>query len=194
MAGAAQFHLASADIQDTSDSSDEECLWIVTGDLLIQRRDQGIQGHTLAQGQAFAECLAQRHEQRRRYAFPGDVAHDKEKVILVQHKGVVEIPTDLFGWFEKCMERQVFGETCDGPGRRQHAHLDIVCSLEFPLHPAAREPFKLQGSSEFAPAAITGSKSSGQQHDQHYSIPGAGKRRIKEELPSAEGDKTTCAD
>src|SRR4029453_1534217 len=92
MAGAAQFHLASADIQDTSDSSDKECLWIVTGDLVIQRRDQGIQGHTLTQGQAFAECLAQRHEQRRRYAFPGDVAPYKEKVILVQHKALVENP------------------------------------------------------------------------------------------------------
>src|SRR5262249_15199173 len=120
MAGAAQFHLTSADIQDTSDSSDKECLWIVTGDLLIQRCDQGIQGYTLAQGQAFAECLAQRHEQRRRYAFPGDVAHDKEKMILVQHKGVVEIPADLFGWFEQCMKCQVFRETWNGPRRRQH--------------------------------------------------------------------------
>src|SRR5207245_6729992 len=100
MAGAAQFHLTSADIQDTRNSSDKECLWIVTGDLLIQRRDQGIHGHTLAQGQTFAESLAQRHEQRRRYTFPGDVAHHKKKVILVQHKSVVEIPTDLFGWFE----------------------------------------------------------------------------------------------
>jgi hypothetical protein len=42
MAGAAQFHLTSADIQDTSDSSDKECLWIVPGDLVIQRRDQGV--------------------------------------------------------------------------------------------------------------------------------------------------------
>jgi hypothetical protein len=142
---------------------------------VIQRRDQGIQGHTLAQGQAFAEGLAQRHKQRRRYAFPGDVAYDKEKVILVQHKGVVEIPTDLFGWFEECMECQVFGEARNGPGRRQHAHLDSVCRLEFSLHPAARQPFKLQGSSEFAPAAITGSKSSSQQYDQHHCVPGAGK-------------------
>ena len=83
MAGAAQFHLTRADIQDTSDGSDKECLWIVTGDLLIERSDQGIQGHMLAQGQTFAEGLAQRHEQRRRHAFPGDVAHDKEKVVLV---------------------------------------------------------------------------------------------------------------
>src|SRR6266851_2137616 len=194
MAGAADLHLTSADIQDTSDSSDKEGLWIVTGDLLIQRRDQDIQGHMLAQGQAFAECLAQRHEQRRRDAFPGDVAYDKEKVILVQHKGVVEIPTDLFGWFEECMECQVFRQTCNGPGGRQHAHLDIACSLEFSLHPATGEPFKLQGSSKFAPAAITGSKSSGQKYDQYHSIPGAGKRRIKEKLPSAEGDKTTRAD
>ena len=34
MAGAAQFHLTSTDIQDTSDSSDKEGLWIVTGDLV----------------------------------------------------------------------------------------------------------------------------------------------------------------
>jgi hypothetical protein len=162
MSGAAEFHFTSADIQDTSDSSDKECLWIVTGNLLIQRRDQVVQGHTLAQGQAFAQCLGQCHEQRRRYAFPGYVAHDKEKVILIQHKGVVEISTDLSGWFEERMECQVFRETCNGPGRRQHAHLDIACRLEFSLYPAAREPFKLQGSSEFAPAAITGSKSGGQ--------------------------------
>src|SRR4029434_3924032 len=95
MAGAAQFHLTSADIQDTSDSTDKEGLWIVTSDLVIQRSDQGIQRHMLAQGQAFAECLAQRHEQRRRHTFPGDVTHDKEKVILVQHQSVVKITTDL---------------------------------------------------------------------------------------------------
>src|SRR5262249_50409517 len=131
---------------------------------------------------------------RRWYAFPGNVAHDKEKMLLIQHKGVVEIPADLFGWFEKCMECQVFREACNGPGRRQHAHLDIACSLEFPLHPAARQPFKLQGRSEFAPVAITGSKAGGQKYDQHYRIPGASKRRIKEELPCAEGGKTARAD
>jgi len=194
MTGTAEFHLTSADIQDTGDSSNKECLRIVTGDLVIQRCDQSVQGYTLAQGQAFAECLAQRHEQRRWDAFPSDVAHDKEKVILVHHKGVVEIPTDLFGWFEEGMECQVFRETRNGPGRRQHAHLDIACGLEFSLYPTAREPFKLKGSSEFTPAVITGSISGGQQHDQHYSIPSTSKGRIKEELPSAEGDKTTRAD
>src|SRR5215831_5733926 len=166
MASAAQFHLTGADIQDTRDSSNEECLWIVTGDLVIHRRDQGLQRHTLAQGQAFAECLAQRHEQRRWHTFPGDITHDEEKMILVQHKGVVKITTDFFSWFEERMECQVFRETSNGPGRRQHAHLDITSRLEFPLHAAARVPFKFQGSPELSLLALTNGVSCREEHTQ----------------------------
>jgi hypothetical protein len=115
-------------------------------------------------------------------------------MILVQHEGIVEIPTDFFGWFEERMERQMFRETCNGPGRRQHTHLDIAGGLEFSLYTTLGELCKFQGRAEFAPSTIAGGKSGSEQYQQHHSIPDAGKHWIQEPLPEAEGDQTACAD
>src|SRR5712691_5082145 len=77
MSGAAEFHLASTDVKNASDSGDKEGRRIVPRYLLIYRRDQDIQWHLLTQGHAFTEGLAQRHKQRRRHTFPDDIANHK---------------------------------------------------------------------------------------------------------------------
>ena len=91
------------------------------------------------------------------------------------------------------MKRQVVRKTGNGPRRRQQPHLDIARRLEFALPTDMFEPFSLQRGSQGSPSTITGGKSGSEQHDQHKRILRENKRRIKQDLPSGEGGKTTGA-
>src|SRR5580765_2866575 len=95
----------------------------------------------LTSRQTLAECFTQRHEQRSRNAFAGDVAHEKEKTIYVEHEGIVQIASYFECWLHYGMEFQVRRQPFDGSGSRQHAHLNFPRGLEFADHTGTFDSF-----------------------------------------------------
>src|SRR5882672_4860904 len=93
-----------------------------------------------------AERFTQGHEQRRRNTFAGDVAHEKEKVISVEHKSIVQIAPYFERRLQHRMEFQVSGQPLDGSGSRQHSHLNLTRRLEFASHTGAFDSFRRQCS------------------------------------------------
>src|SRR5262249_5128755 len=97
--------------------------------------------HMLTPRKTLAECFAQRHEQRRRNAFTGNVAYKKEKAIFVEHEGVVQIASYFERGLRYRVEFQVSRQSLDGAGKGQHAHLNFTRRVECAGHTGALDSF-----------------------------------------------------
>jgi hypothetical protein len=70
-------------------------------------------------------AFTQGHEQRRGTPLPETSPTRKEKAIFVEHESIVQIAPDFERRLQHRMEFQVGGQSLDGAGSGQHAHLDL---------------------------------------------------------------------
>ncbi len=97
--------VAGIEVEDAGERGDEQHFRVVARNLGVRERHQVADVRPRrAQDRALAQRLADRHEDARREAFPGDVADQKEQMTLVESKEIVEIAADFARRDHRCGE------------------------------------------------------------------------------------------
>ena len=88
--------VAGVEIENAGKGGDEQHFRVVARDFGVGRRHELAEiGSRRAQHRALAQRLADRHEDARRQALPGDIADQEEQAALVEPEEIVHVAADL---------------------------------------------------------------------------------------------------
>ena len=147
MAGVAKAQAARSQVKNAGEHRNEQHLGIVARDLGVRAQNDLAYVEFIAQGAAFAQCLADRHEQAGRHALAGDIANRDEQVIVIDLEEIEEIAADMLGRNNFGLEIEArIGQEILRFG--QDPHLDAEGRSEFTLHRRRRQLLFFQGASQ----------------------------------------------
>ncbi len=76
------------------------------------------------------ECLAYYHEECCRNALSGNICNYNRKVTLVNHKEIVEVPSDFLGGSHGCENVKLFSRRESRENTWEHRCLDMRCDIK----------------------------------------------------------------
>ena len=133
------------DLEESAEDGHEHAGVVADAEFLVDALEQALGLRRAHRGDAHQADRA-RHEQRRRHAVAGDVAHAQEEPSLVDEERVEEVAADARRGLHHPRDLHIRPVREQRPAQRQHAGLQLPRQLQLLLQVLQREapPLRLQ--------------------------------------------------